>query len=66
MLAVAAVVQPVVLLAIGPHLTAIALGMLAVQATLAATMLFLAFSKQGTTGHDFEEDGAPELVLTEA
>ncbi|MFL5885987.1 MAG: lipopolysaccharide biosynthesis protein [Thermoleophilaceae bacterium] len=65
-LAVAAVVQPLVLLAIGPHLTAIALGMLAVQAALAATMLFLAFSKAGTMGHSFEEDEAPELVLTEA
>jgi O-antigen/teichoic acid export membrane protein len=65
-LAVAAVVQPLVLLAIGPHLTAIALGMLAVQAVLAATMLLLAFRRPGTMGHDFEEPGqAPELLLTE-
>jgi O-antigen/teichoic acid export membrane protein len=64
-LAVAAVVQPLVLLAIGPHLTRIALGMLAVQAGLAATMLLLAFRSPGTMGSDFEEDEAPELILTE-
>jgi O-antigen/teichoic acid export membrane protein len=64
-LAVAAVVQPLVLLAIGPHLTGIALGVLAVQAALAATMLLLAFRRPGTMGDDFEEDAAPELVLTE-
>ena len=64
-LAVASVIQPLVLLAIGPHLTAIAIGMLCVQAGLAATMLFLAFRVPGTMGHDFEEDEAPELVLTE-
>jgi len=65
LLAVAAVVQPLVLLAIGPHLTGIALGILAVQAALAATMLLLAFRVPGTMGHDFEEDEAAELVLTE-
>jgi len=64
-LAVAAVVQPIVLLVIGPHLTGIALGMLAVQASLAAVMLLLAFRQPGTMGHDFEHDEAPELVLTE-
>jgi O-antigen/teichoic acid export membrane protein len=64
-LAVAAVVQPLVLLAIGPHLTGIALGMLAVQAVLCATMLLLAFRLPGTMGRDFEEDEAPELVLSE-
>ena len=64
-LAVAAVVQPLVLLAIGPHLTGIAIGMLCVQAGLAVTMLFLAFRVPGTMSHDFEEDEAPELVLTE-
>jgi O-antigen/teichoic acid export membrane protein len=65
-LAVAAVVQPLVLLAIGPHLTGIALGVLGVQAALAATMLLLAFRRPGTMGHDFEEpEPAPDLVLTE-
>jgi len=65
-LAVAAVVQPLAILAIGPHLTSIALGVLAVQAALAATMLVLAFRSEGRMGHDFEEDEAPELMLSEA
>jgi hypothetical protein len=65
-LAVAAIVQPLVLLAIGPDLTGIALGMLGVQATLAATMLVLAFTRQGSMGHDFAQDDEPALVLTEA
>lgn len=65
-LAVAAIVQPLVLLAIGPDLTGIALGMLGVQAVLAATLFVLAFTRPGTMGHDFEEDEAPDLILTEA
>jgi O-antigen/teichoic acid export membrane protein len=65
-LALAGIVQPLVLLAIGPHLTGIAIGMLGVQGALAATMLFLAFARPGTMGRDFEEDDQPVLVLTEA
>jgi O-antigen/teichoic acid export membrane protein len=42
-LAVAAVAQPLVVVAIGPHLSQIALGLLALNGTLAAAMLVLAF-----------------------
>jgi O-antigen/teichoic acid export membrane protein len=42
-LGVAAVAQPFVVTAIGPHLTSIALGLLALNALLAAAMLALAF-----------------------
>ena len=43
LLAVAAVVQPAVVIAIGPHLVSIAVGLTAVNATLAAVMVTLAF-----------------------
>ena len=43
LLVVAAIVQPAVVIAIGPHLTSIAIGLTAVNATLAALMVTLAF-----------------------
>ena len=42
MLALAAVAQPLALLAVGTHLTGLALAVLAVDVPLAATMLWLA------------------------
>jgi O-antigen/teichoic acid export membrane protein len=43
LLAVAAIVQPAVVVAIGPHLVSIAIGLTVVNATLAAIMVVLAF-----------------------
>jgi O-antigen/teichoic acid export membrane protein len=62
-LVVAAVVQPLLLLAIGDDLTKISLGLLAVQAVLAAVMLTLALGRPAAgTPEEPYEDRAPTLI----
>jgi len=62
LLAVAAVVQPAVLIAIGPHLVSIALGLTAVNFTLAAAMVTLALRLSAhpeTVELEPEDEGEP-------
>ena len=62
-LVVAAVVQPLLLLAVGDDLTSIALGLVAVQSVLAATMLVLALRRRAATPTlEPYEDRAPSLI----
>jgi O-antigen/teichoic acid export membrane protein len=62
-LVVAAVAQPLLLLAIGDDLTAIALGVLAVQVVVAAALLLIALRRRaaGPVEEPYEDD-APALI----
>lgn len=62
-LGLAALAQPLLLLAIGDELTSIALGLLAVQAVVAVTLLVLALRRRAANrGAEPYEDQAPSLI----
>ena len=63
-LALAALAQPLLLLAIGGELTAVALGILGVQAVVALALLALALRAPGSRepGTEPYQDGAPSLI----